>query len=167
MFALIGCDTSSNSSLFFSSEPEKIDTDPRKRPSDWRFDYWVGDVIEYADLDERNIYNKGEKSFSYLDSAYSTIIGTDGTFDFKKEKVSYRFTFRKEGLIVSSIDSTDPKNTIYKLSMFSGREEMKKTFEKMGFEYLDYSGFDPCYMKEHVEFRIYESHISVTQIFFD
>lgn len=35
-------------------------------------------------------------------------------------------------------------------------------FMRMGFVYLDkYSGLDPCYTKDQIEFRIYKSYISI------
>lgn len=133
-FALTACDTSpsSCSSLLPSSELQTINVDPYKIPSDWKLDYWVGEIVKYEDLDERNIFKKEQRSFYYLDSAYSSTMKPDGTIDPNKECVYYGFFFREGGLAVYSIECTDPKNTIYGLSMSSKREEIEETFEKNG-----------------------------------
>lgn len=65
-----------------SSESRSADVDPMIRPSDWTLDYWVGDVVEYKDLDERNIYDREDDNFSYMDSAYSSAIDANGSIDF-------------------------------------------------------------------------------------
>lgn len=45
------------------SESVSVEIDPGIRPSDWTLDYWLGDVVEYKDLDERNIYYRGKFLF--------------------------------------------------------------------------------------------------------
>ncbi|GEM_PF-6672098 len=80
------------------SKPESVDVDPRVRPSDWALDYWVGDVIEHKDLNERNLYYPREVFICYMDSAYSDNIGQDGTVDYEKNVSIIVFTLKTNPL---------------------------------------------------------------------
>ncbi len=144
------------------SKPESVDVDPRVRPSDWALDYWVGDVIEHKDLNERNLYYPLEVFICYMDSAYSDNIGQDGTVDYEKKRVNYRLYPQDESFVVSSIYVNDPDVDVYGLSMCSSKERINNVFLGMNFEYDDsYSGFDPCYRKDGIEFRIYHHYASI------
>ena len=145
-----------------SSESRSADVDPMIRPSDWALDYWVGDVVEYKDLYERNIYDREDDNFSYMDSAYSSAIDANGSIDFWGIRVNYKFCFlEEEKSIVISIYVSDPSIKIYGLSMLSSGEEVTNAFEEMGFVFVEYSGFDSCFMKNNIEFRVYPTYIAV------
>ena len=144
------------------SESASVEIDPRIRPSDWFLDYWVGDVVEYKDLDERNIYDREDGNFSYMDSAYSSAIDANGSIDFWGIRVNYKFRFlEEEKPIVISIYVSDPSIKIYGLSMLSSGEEVTNAFEEMGFVFVEYSGFDSCFMKNKIEFRVYPTYMAV------
>ena len=149
-----------------SSESRSADVDPMIRPSDWTLDYWVGDVVEYKDLDERNIYDREDDNFSYMDSAYSSAIDANGSIDFWGIRVNYKFRFLEEDKpIVISIYVSDPSIKIYGLSMLSSGEEVTNAFEEMGFVFVEYSGFDSCFMKNNIEFRVYPTYIAAWAYF--
>ena len=144
------------------SESVSVEADPRIRPSDWLLDYWVGDVVEYKDLDERNIYDRWDDNFSYMDSVYSCNIGSDGTVDYEKKRVDYGLWLQGESWIVRTIFFNDPDVEIYGLSMRSSEEEVKNFFLGMNFEYDNtFSGLDPCYRKYRIDFRVYHHYVSI------
>lgn len=144
------------------SESVSVEIDPGIRPSDWTLDYWLGDVVEYKDLDERNIYYRGKYFICYIDSAYSCNIGPDGTVDFEKNRADYHLCFQDESLVVGSIFFNDPDVEIYGLSMRSSKEEVNDFFLGMNFEYDNsFSGLDPCYRKDRVDFRVYHDYVSI------
>lgn len=159
---LPSCDEHASMTSFSPSESVSVEVDPRIRPSDWTLDYWVGDVVEYKDLNESNIYYRSKYFICYIDSAYSCNIGPDGTVDFGKKRADYHLCFQDESLVVRSIFFNDPDVDIYGLSTRSSEEEVKKFFLGMNFEYDDsFSGLDPCYRKYRIDFRIYHDYVSV------
>lgn len=164
VFSLIlpSCNDSDPTVSSSPSESVSVEVDPRIRPCDWTLDYWVGDVVEYKDLDEKNIYYRSKYFICYIDSAYSCNIGPDGTVDFEKNRVDYHLCFQDESLVVGSIFANDPDVDIYGLSTRSSEEEVKNFFLEMNFEYDDsFSGLDPCYRKYRIDFRVYHDYVFV------
>lgn len=139
------------------------DIDPKTRPIDYSFDYWVSETTQLNALNKNNIYEERENRTVYLDSDYSLTKNEDNTVILPKKYVLYNFLKRKDCYIVSSVHITDPNVTIYGLSMASEEWEIDHKFKKYGFSYNDhYSGFSPCYSKNDVEIRIDSSSIYVS-----
>ncbi len=141
------------------------DTDITVRPKDYDLDYWITETIDINVINGAKIYEKSDESIVYLDSNYSFQSNTDGSLILPKEYVTYHISFSENEWSVSSIRVTDPSVKIFGLTMNSSANKIRYKFKKMGFEYLDkYSGFDPCYSKENIEFRVYPSYISIDYI---
>lgn len=142
------------------------DTDITVRPNDYDLDYWIGETIDIDEIDASKIYEQSEEEIVYVDSDYSFQIGTDCLPILSKERVIYHFSFREKKWSVSSIHITDPSVQMFGLTMNSSVRKIKNTFKKLGFEYIDgYSGLDPCYSKENIEFRVYPTYISIGIIY--
>ncbi len=140
-------------------------TDITDRPKDYDLDYWICETIDINGIDASKIYEKSEEKIVYLDSNYSFQSNTDGSPVLPKEGVAYHFTFSENVWSVSFIYVTDPGVKMFGLTMNSSANKIRYKFKKMGFKYVDkYSGFDPCYSKEDIEFRIYPTYISIDYI---
>ncbi len=148
-FSLVGC----------------ANTNITVKPKDYDLDYWISETIDVNSIDTSKIYEKSEEKIVYLDSNYSFQSNTDGLLILPKECVIYHFTFSENVWSVSFIYVTDPSVKMFGLTINSSTNKIRYKFKKMGFEYLDkYSGFDSCYLKENIQFRIYPSYISIDYI---
>lgn len=141
-------------------------TDITIRPNDYNLDYWIGENIDINSIEASKIYEKEEERIVYLDSHYIFETNTDGTPILPKKYVTYYFYFKENDWSVFSIHITDPGVQMFGLTMNSSARKIKNTFKKLGFEYIDgYSGLDPCYSKENIDFRIYPTYISIDIIY--
>ncbi len=133
------------------------------KPKDYDLDYWISEAVDINGIDASQIYEKSDERIVYLDSNYSFQSNTDGSPVLPKECVIYHFSLSENVWNVSSIHVTDPIVKIFGLTMNSSSNKIQYTLKKLGFKYLDkYSGLDPCYSKENIEFRIYPTYISIS-----
>lgn len=160
-FILTNCKTPDIDSKSNCKTP---DIDPKVRPDEYTLDYWVAETIKPENLKHECVYERGDRFISYLDSSYLSIKNPDGDIDFRNKKyVSYDLYIKDDGYTVSSVFIKDPEIKIYGLGMSSTETEINDTLSKNGFEYLgDYSGLDPSYLKDDVEFRIYPNYILIS-----
>lgn len=137
---------------------------PLIRPADYILDYWIGDRIEPGNLIGENIYQQDIDGFYYLDSKYDFVEDENGNGQLKypDEYSFYHMVLQKDNYIVSYIYIHDPAIEIYGMNMLTDSNDVHKTFSELGFMFLDkYSGRDPSYLKDEVEFRIYPHYISI------
>ena len=136
--------------------------DVTKKPKDCSSSYWISDTINANELDQNLIYEKYEGSFEYLDPNYSFIIDENGSKTFPVQCITYSISQFEEGIwTITDVYITDPKITIYGLSMNSYEFVIKQKLTSYGFEYLSYYGRDPAYSKDECEIRIFSKYISI------
>ena len=95
------------------------------KPSDWNWDFWIGDTIIYNDLHANYQFVKGSSVTFYGNCAS----------DNAKEYIRYRYTTctYEENLFeyITEIVITDPNVTVCGLSYTSDIDEWKKLFSEM------------------------------------
>ena len=131
----------------------KSEIDISKRPSDYKMDFWLNERIKSNELNDSLVYGyKYDSIYTYLDSHYSFT-----TIDKAKKLpdycVIYDVCLEEEIATIQAIFITDPKISIYGLSLKSSSYQINRTLSNMGFEYYDqYSGWYPSYLKEEYSF---------------
>lgn len=148
--------------LFTSCSTKSLSLDVTKKPKDCSSSYWISDTINANELDQNLIYEKYEGGFEYLDSNYSFIIDENGSKTLPVQCITYSISQFEEGIwTITGVYITDPKITIYGLSMNSYEFVIKQKLTSYGFVYLSYSGLDPAYSKDECEIRIFSKYISI------
>ena len=95
------------------------------KPSDWNWDFWIGDTIIYNDL---------HANYQFVNGSSTTFYG-NCISDESKEYIRYRYTTctyeKKLFEYITEIVITDPNVTVCGLSYTSDIEEWKMIFSKM------------------------------------
>lgn len=137
-----------------------------KKPNDFPYPFWLADIINESDIDESLIYKKTFSTLRLLDSNYSFVIAENGEKKLPQKYVLYTFSpYKDEKIIVNDIRITDPKVSIYGLSMNTNERIVNQRLISYGFIYAMYSGMDNSYFKDNYEIRIYSSYIDINYRF--
>lgn len=131
----------------------KSEIDISKRPSDYKMDFWLNERIKSNELNDSLVYGyKSDSIYTYLDSHYSFKI-KDKVKKLPDYYVTYNVCLEEEIATIQAIFITDPKISIYGLSLKSSSYQINRTLSNMGFEYFDqYSGWYPSYLKKEYSF---------------
>lgn len=125
----------------------------RNRPHGYNLDYWLAEKVEIKSIDNSLLYESRLDIKVYLDSAY-TFKEVDGRKTLPDYYVIYNVFTKEEQSKIETIKITDPKITVYGLSLNSNEDTVKNVLLNMGFTYQEYYGMYPSYTKDNYCFSI-------------
>ena len=135
------------------------------KPKDFDMDYWIGESVYVARLDESRIWkiDSEDTDFRYVDSHYDFQKPAEGSFPTGNQpRVEYGISFVDNNWAVTFIAITDPNVSVYGLTFNSNWQEVHRRLRGLGFKYKDgFSGIDPYYCKQGVSVTVGANSIQI------